>query len=119
MFGPAPTRTRIRQLERDRAEPASTDLRGRAVRGQNSLRPRCGPFAASAWGRSESAASPSCRAAGTGGKSVHLKEIRGTQGYFDAVRRFIQVLMVGVLAAPVVYLIVWPIVFRLWPPACQ
>ena len=34
-------------------------------------------------------------------------------------RRLIQVLMVGVLAAPVVYLIVWPIVFRLWPAACQ
>jgi hypothetical protein len=46
-----------------------------AVRGKT----RSGPlraFAASAWGRSESAASPSCGAAGTGGKSVHLKEIR-------------------------------------------
>jgi hypothetical protein len=27
--------------------------------------------------------------------------------------------MVGVMAAPVVYLIVGPIVFRSWPPACQ
>jgi len=45
-------------------------------------------FAASAWGRSESAASPSYRAAGTGGKSVHLKEIRGTpEAYGSSPRR--------------------------------
>lgn len=34
-------------------------------------------------------------------------------------RRFIQVVLVGAMATPILYLGVWQIVFRLWPSACQ
>ncbi len=36
-----------------------------------------------------------------------------------AMRRVIQVAVVGVMAAPLKCQVVWPLVFHLWPPACQ
>lgn len=27
--------------------------------------------------------------------------------------------MVGIMATPILYQVIWQVVFRLWPPACQ
>lgn len=41
------------------------------------------------------------------------------QTTLTALRRVVQVAMVGVVATPILYQVVWQVVFRLWPPACQ
>jgi hypothetical protein len=39
--------------------------------------------------------------------------------YLDVVRRLVQVVLFGFMAAPVAYLGAWQIVAHLWPPECQ